>query len=190
MSVEFATARTNMLESQVRTADVTDLSIQDAIRNAPRETLTPAGKAFLAYTDSEIEYAPGRWMLKPRDIAKLLQAVRPVAGESALALSAPYGAMLLRAMGLEVVEADAAAAPPARTGGYDLILCEGAVARAPAAWTAALAPDGRLGVIERDGPVGRAMLYLRTEEGIGSRAVFDATPPYLAGFAPVAGFAF
>lgn len=190
MSVEFATARTNMLESQVRTADVTDLSIQDAIRNAPRETLTPPGKAFLAYTDGEIEYAPGRWMLKPRDIAKLLQALKPVSGESALALSAPYGAMLLTAMGLDVTTADAGEAPPARAGGYDLILCEGAVGKAPAAWTAALAPGGRLGVIERQGPVGRATIYLRTEDGVGARAVFDATPPFLAGFEPVAGFAF
>jgi protein-L-isoaspartate(D-aspartate) O-methyltransferase len=188
MSADLDIARENMVESQVRTADVTDLSIQDAIRAAPRHELAPAGKAFLAYTDTEIEYAPGRWMLKPRDIAKLLQGLKPIAGESALAISAPYAAMLLRLIGLDVTEIDAA--HPLPGGGYDLIVCEGAVSGVPEAWTAALKVGGRLGVVERSGPQGRAMLHLRTEAEVSGRALFDATPPFLSGFAPQPRFAF
>lgn len=188
MSADLDTARENMLESQVRTADVTDLSIQDAIRIAPRHELAPGPKRLLAYTDAEIEYAPGRFMLKPRDIAKLLQGIRPLAGERALAISAPYGAMLLRAMGLVVSEADAAEAPA--SGAFDVVLCEGAVTRCPEAWLGLLRAGGRLGVVERDGPVGRAVVYLRTDDGVGGRALFDATPPFLSGFAPQPGFAF
>jgi protein-L-isoaspartate(D-aspartate) O-methyltransferase len=73
---------------------------------------------------------------------------------------------------------------------YDVIVCEGAVGRAPAAWLTALALRGRLGVVERDGPVGKACVYVRADDGIGRREVFDATPPVMAGFAAEHGFAF
>jgi len=189
MSADFAGARATMVESQVRTADVTDLAIQEAMRAVPREVFAPAAKTWLAYADAEIEYAPGRWMLRPRDVAKLLQALRPRSGERALAISAPYAGAVLSIMGLEVT-AQAADAPIGSGGGYDLIVCEGAVARAPAAWLAALADGGRLGVVERDGPVGRAMLYLRSASAVGSRPLFDSTPPILAGFEAERGFAF
>ena len=188
MSADFEAARTNMVESQVRTQDVTDLAIVDAMRAVARESVIPAGKAFQAYADSEVEYAPGRWLLSPRDVAKLLQHLKPRAGESVLAIAAPYAAAVLREMGLAVEEKDADTAPIA--GSYDLVLCEGAVAKAPAAWIAALAVGGRLGVVERDGPVGRAMLYLKSEGDVGARPLFDSTPPVLAGFAAERGFAF
>ena len=31
----------------------------------------------LAYADAEMEYAPGRYLMRPREIGKLLQAVKP-----------------------------------------------------------------------------------------------------------------
>lgn len=185
-----AAARLNMVESQVRTQDVTDVRIHDAMREIPREPLMPEGKAYLAYADTEAAYAPGRWLLRPRDVAKLLQVLKPEPGERALAISAPYAAAVLRHMGLEVetLEGDDLGAPAGR--GYALIVVEGAVARAPQAWIDALAPGGRLGVVERDGPVGKACIYVRTEEGAGRRVVFDSTPPVIAGFEAQHGFAF
>ncbi|MFI4974217.1 MAG: protein-L-isoaspartate O-methyltransferase [Caulobacterales bacterium] len=188
MTADFAAARSNMVESQVRPSDVTDHAIQDAMRRVPRETLVPADKAFLAYADAEAEYAPGRWLLSPRDVGKLLQAVRPRPGEQALAVAAPYAALLLRDMGLEVTEVDAADPTPA--GPFDVVVVEGAVAAPRPEWTAALGLGGRLGVVQRDGPVGRAMLYLRAPDGVGSRPLFDSTPSYLAGFEPAHGFSF
>ena len=188
MSADLAAARETMVDSQVRTQDVTDLAIIDAMRAFPREKLVPAGKTWLAYADTEVEYAPGRWMLRPRDIAKLLQALRPRPSEGALAIAAPYAAEILTLVGLSVTrQADADLTGVA--GSWDIIVCEGAVAKAPAAWISGLAVGGRLGVVERDGPVGRAMIYLRTEHSVGARPVFDSTPPVLAGFAPERGFA-
>src|SRR4051812_24634970 len=73
MSSDFAAARLNMVESQIRTADVTDLPLQDALRVVPREACVPAGKGYLAYADADVEYAPGRWLLRPREVGKLLQ---------------------------------------------------------------------------------------------------------------------
>lgn len=189
MSADFSAARTNMVESQVRTQDVTDLTIQDAMRQVARETLVPVDKAWAAYADREVEYAPGRWMLKPRDIAKLLQALRPRVGDTALAIAAPYAAAVMQAMGVTVTRLDGEDLGAA-SGSYDLVICESAVAAAPAPWQGALALGGRLGVVERDGPAGRAVLYLRSEEGVGRRALFDCGAPYLAGYEPVRGFAF
>jgi protein-L-isoaspartate(D-aspartate) O-methyltransferase len=189
MSADLAAARTSMVESQVRTADVTDLTIVDAIRSVAREGLVPPGKQWLAYADTEVEYAPGRWLLKPRDIAKLLQAVRPRAGERALAIAAPYGAAVLEAMSLSVERLDGADLTPI-TGEHDVVICEGAVPKAPQSWIASLALGGRLAVVERSGVQGRAVLYVRSEDGIGARPLFDATPPLLAGFEPAQGFAF
>jgi len=186
---DFAAARLNMVESQVRTQDVTDVRLHDAMRELPRERFVPEGKAYLAYADLDVEYAPGRWLLKPRDVAKLLQEARPMPGERALAIAAPYAGAVLEILGLEVVRLDEnLKQPPA--GEFDFIICEGAVARAPQAWIDALAMNGRLAVIERDGPVGKAVLYLRAEDGVGRRELFDATPPVLAGFEAERGFAF
>jgi protein-L-isoaspartate(D-aspartate) O-methyltransferase len=185
-----AAARLNMVESQVRPADVTDVRLHDAMRVLAREDFLPPAKAYLAYADIEVEYAPGRALLKPRDVAKLLQAVRPMPGERALAIAAPYAAAMLEHLGLAVTplqEGDLSQIPD---GLFDVIVCEGAVARAPAAWLGALALRGRLGVIERDGPVGKACVYVRAEDGVGRREAFDATPPVMAGFAAEHGFAF
>jgi protein-L-isoaspartate(D-aspartate) O-methyltransferase len=124
-------------------------------------------------------------------VAKLLQAVRPMPGERALAIAAPYAAAVLEHLGLSVTLLDAGdLSQPQGDAAYDVIVCEGAVGRAPAAWLAALAVRGRLGVIERDGPVGKACVYVRAEDGVGRREVFDATPPVMAGFAAEHGFAF
>lgn len=190
MSSDFAAARLNMVESQIRTADVTDLPLQDALRVVPRETLVPAGKAYLAYADADVEYAAGRWLLRPRELGKLLQNLRPREGDKALAIAAPYAAAVMEKMGLQVTRLDGDDLTAVPGSGYDVIVCEGAVPRAPAAWTQALAIGGRLGVIEREGPVGRGVIYVHAEDGVGRRTVFDATPPLLAGFAIETGFAF
>jgi len=190
MSADFAAARLNMLDSQVRPADVTDWGLQDAIGKAARESVLPAAKAFAAYADTEVEYAPGRWLLRPRDVAKLLQTLHPQAGEKALAIAAPYAALVLEAMGLTVDRVDGEDLNAVPGAGYDLIIVEGAVARASEAWTGALALGGRLGLVERAGPAGKATVYVRAEDGVGGRPVFEATPPWLAGFEPVHGFAF
>src|SRR5271168_3714729 len=160
MSADFAAERTIMVDSQVRPQDVTDLAIQDAMRSVPREAVVPPGKAWLAYADAEVEYAPGRWLLRPRDVAKLLQGLRPKAGERALAIAAPYAAAVMTQMGLSVTRLDG---PDLKmvAGEWPLIVCEGAVSEVPGSWSAALAPGGRLGVVRRAGPTGQALICLR-----------------------------
>ena len=186
MSLDYAAARQTMVDTQVRVNDVTDPFVQAAMRTVPRETYCGANR-HLAYADTTVEYAPGFFLLRPRDVAKLLQAVRPRAGQRALAIAAPYAAAVLEAIGLTVDQQDGRQPIDGR---YDVIVCEGAVPQAPADWCEALALDGRLGVIERNGANGQAKLYLRSDEEIGARVVFDAHPPMLPGFERVATFAF
>jgi len=186
---DLAAARLNMVESQVRTQDVTDVRIHDAMRAIRREDFMPGGKPYLAYADMEAEYAPGRWLLKPRDLAKLVFALRPMPGERCLAIAAPYAAAVIEAMGLPVERLDGADLTGVAPDAYEVIVVEGAVGRVPDAWLAGLAMGGRLGVVERDGVLGRAVLYLRAAEDVGRRELFDAFPPVLAGFELQHGFA-
>jgi protein-L-isoaspartate(D-aspartate) O-methyltransferase len=187
---DLAAARENMVESQVRTQDVTDVRIQDAMRTIRREEFVPAGKSYLAYADVEVEYAPGRWLLRPRDVSKLLQAAKPMPGDRALAIAAPYAAAVIAELDVEVRRHDGEDLRQLPPGEYELIICEGAVGRVPDSWLSALAMNGRLAVVERDGPVGKASLYIKSEDGIGRRELFDATPTVLAGLEVHHGFAF
>ena len=212
MAQDFTAARVNMVENQVRTNDVTDLPIQDAMRVVARERFCPPGKTYLAYAEAAVEYAPGLFLLEPRDVSKLLQAVFPEPGETALAIAAPYAAALMAKMDVSVtlrMPSAAAAEAVARGmeglgvdmavgdlgeapgGPYDVIVCEMAVPLAPKAWQDVVGIGGRLGVIERQGPVGKARVYLRGEEGLlGRREVFDCSPHLLPGFAPKPQFSF
>ncbi len=188
MTFDYKAARLTMVESQVRTSDVTDLHVQDAMRIAPREHLCPPDKKAIAYADAEVEYAPGLYLLRPRNVGKMLQALRPQPGEKALAIAAPYAAMVMREIGLVVDEAAPGAVPAKRT--YQVIVAEGSVTEVPAAWAEALADGGRMAVIVRKGPMGKVWVYSRGDGQVASREAFDAAAPFLPGFEPKAEFAF
>lgn len=216
--MDIARARDFMVESQVRTADVTDTRIIAAMRALPRERFVPANKRALAYADLEVEAAPGRYLMRPRDLAKLVQALSPQPNERALEIAGAtgYGAALLAACCKEVISLDpdpnlsfaaraalesagvanaktvstAAADGWADEAPYDVILLNGAAEFVPDAWLKQLAPGGRLGVIVRQGPAGTARIYTRSEDATAYRAAFDAAPPVAPGLAREPGFRF
>ncbi len=216
--MDFARARSMMVESQVRTADVTDARIIHAMRTLPRERFAPAHKRQLAYADLDLEVAPGRHLLRPRDLAKLIQALAPKANARALEVAGAtgYGAAVLGACCAEVVSLDPepnlsfAARAALESAGvanvktvsqpvvegwadaapYDLILLNGGADIIPDAWLAQLAPCGRMGVIVRQGPAGSARIYTRTGDTIAFRVDFDAAPPIAPGLMRPPAFAF
>src|SRR5262245_112767 len=70
--------RLNMVESQVRTSDVTDRRIIKAMLEVPREKFVPAALASMAYMDEPVPVGPdngakSRALLAPRTFAKLAQ---------------------------------------------------------------------------------------------------------------------
>lgn len=204
-------ARENMVDSQVRTSDVSDPALQAAMRRVRREDFCAPGRADLAYAELDLEIAPGRFLLQPRDAAKLLQALQPRARERALVICEPYVAAVLAEVGCETTAVDGAAASATVRhaleqtgvavltgepgsldvdGPFDVIVGGGAVAETPAGWLERLADGGRAGVIVRKGRQGRAMLFVRSGDATSGRAVFDATPPWLPGLEAKVGFAF
>ncbi len=208
--MDFAAARKVMVDSQVRVNDVTDRALQAALLAVPRERFLPAERAYSAYAEIEPEIAGGRRLMLARDLSKLLMAVDAKPGETALALAAPYAAAVLARLGLDSTaqESDDAvfgvvgevlAEEGVRTvtallttpadGAYDVIVCEGAVPGRPDAWLKVLNVGGRLAVVERTGPVGKAVLYVRGEQGVSRRELFNAAPPMLAELSPIPIFA-
>ncbi|MGV3577417.1 protein-L-isoaspartate O-methyltransferase family protein [Brevundimonas sp.] len=209
--MDYAAARKVMVDSQVRVNDVTDRTLQAALMTVPRERFCAPDQAFAAYGEVEVEIAAGRRLMQAREVAKLIQALDAREGETALALAGPYAAAVLAAMKASVTaqEADAAVfdvagealaeagvqtvvAPLTQPTGadWDIIVSEGAVAVRPAAWLSALRVGGRLAVVERTGPNGRAVLYVKGREGVSRRELFDAAPPVLAEMTPAPAFAF
>ena len=54
----YATQRLNMVDAQVRTNDVTDPRIHEAMADVPRERFVPVAKRALAYADVPVEISP------------------------------------------------------------------------------------------------------------------------------------
>ena len=73
--------------------------------------------------------------------------------------------------------------------GYDVIVSECAVPGRPEAWLAALKVGGRLAVVERSSAAGKAVLYVRGEQGVSRRELFNAAPQVLAELQPEPTFA-
>ncbi|MET0181985.1 MAG: protein-L-isoaspartate O-methyltransferase, partial [Caulobacterales bacterium] len=208
-AMDFARARAMMVESQVRPSDVTDVRVIEAMKALPRERFVPAHMRQLAYADLDLEVSPGRFLLRPREAAKLIQALAPQSNERALeiACATAYGAAVLAACVREVYALDVdpelsfAARAALESSGvtsvktvstgleagwaeaapYDVILVNGAVEVVPDAWIAQLAENGRLGVIVRQGAVGSARIYTRSQETVSYRVAFDSAPPVVPG---------
>ena len=105
--MDFAAARTMMVDSQVRVNDVTDRALQAAMLAVPRERFCAPDRAFSAYAEVECEIAGGRVLMLPREAAKLLSAVEARPGETALAIGAPYAGAVLARLGAKVTAQEA-----------------------------------------------------------------------------------
>lgn len=202
--MDYAKARTMMIDSQVRCNDVPDLGLQTALRQIPRELFVVPERAGLAYAELEHPTPSGRVLWKPRDFAKLAQAAGVLPGDRVLVIGGAggYSAAVFAAMGAVVTVLDDRAvalagvtavtgpldSPPA--GPFDVVFVDGAVGVIPAAWSQVLTPHGRLCLVKVEGPVGRAYVITHTGGGTTARPVFDALPPRLPGFEPAPAFSF
>lgn len=215
---DYAAARATMVESQVRTNDVTDVRVQNALRDVARERFLPAAKRSIAYADAAIEVVPGRYLLDPRNFARLLQLAQVAPSDNVLDIGCATGystvvlarlagsvvgleqdADLVR-MASEMVPASGATNATVAQGSlsaghrakapYNIIFLNGSVERIPEWLLGQLADGGRLVAILQTGAQGMAHLFERTNTHIGSRSAFDASAPKLAGFGQPTGFVF
>jgi protein-L-isoaspartate(D-aspartate) O-methyltransferase len=211
-------ARRMMVDSQIRTADVTNPDLIDAMLAVPRELFVPPGAADQAYIDSDIAIGEGRALIKPMVLAKLIQAVQIGSDDRVLDVGCGTGyssAILARVAGSVVaLEENAVLARLARDalvkagaasvtlatgpltagwpagGPYDVIVLEGATEVVPEALGAQLKPNGRIAGIFGRGPLGKAMIYRMIEGRPLGRPVFDAAAPVLPGFVAPEVFVF
>jgi len=180
--MDFARARLNMVEGQLRPNRVTDAALLAAMGAVPREAFLPEARRALAYVDDDVPLGGGRALMEPMVFARLVQAasVGPGARVLVVAAGAGYGAAVLARMGATVValetpgaraEALRSALAAAGAAGvtvvagplaegwaaavpYDVILIEGAVEEIPEALTAQLAEGGRLVTVRASGRPG------------------------------------
>lgn len=216
---DFAAARLNMVESQIRTNKVTDPRIVEAFESVPRELFVDEAKRGFAYIDEDLEVGAGRYLMEPMVLARLLQAAAPRPGDMALDIGCATGystAILARLVETVVaVEGDRALVETANrtlndldvdnavvveaplTAGYqkqapyDVILFQGAVCEVPEVIERQLSDGGRLVAVVCDaGGIGRGTLIQRSGDSFSTRALFDAATPLLPGFAREPGFVF
>ena len=215
---DFTAARRNMVDGQVRTADVTDLRIIAAMLEVPREAFVAPAMAGLAYLDLDVPVGAGaqsaRRLIKPMVLAKLIQAADLAGTDRVLDVGCAtgYGAAVLARIAGQVValeqdagltKAEALAGFPNLTlatgrlsegypqgGPYDAILLEGATEVTPHTLFDQLNDGGRLVCVLGSGPGAKAMLYRRSGKETGGRPIFDAAAPVLPGFVKPPEFAF
>ena len=213
---EFASRRMMMVDTQVRPSDVTKFPIIDAMLHVPREVYVPRNKLQAAYIGENVEIAPGRVVLEPRTLAKMLDALDIQPGEMVLDLGCGLGysaaviarladtvvaveedadlaAEAQRALSEEGVDNAIVVAGPlaegaARHGPYDVITIEGGIEELPEVLAAQLKDGGRIAAVFMEGALGTVKTGIRHDGRIVWRFAFHAAAPLLAGFARTRGF--
>lgn len=217
---DFALARRNMIDGQLRPNRVTNATLLAAVADLPRERFLPDGLRSVAYADDDVPLGNGRVLMEPMVLARLIQSLQPGPEDKALVVAsgAGYGAAILARLAKSVVavENDAAlsataerlarelgvagiaqiSGPPeqgaAASGPYDIILIEGAVRQVPQAIVDQLAEGGRLATVVAGTPgaLGTAQLFMKENGAVSGRPMFDAGTPLLPDFAPPPRFTF
>lgn len=217
--IDFARARRNMVDCQLRTNRVTDRALLAAFEETPRERFVDPAHQAIAYADERVPMGNGRFLAPPMVLGRLLQdlAIPPDAVALDVGCGTGYSAALLSRLAATVValECDpvlARAANDLLTGlacdnaivvegplaegyppqaPYDIILIGGAIGRVPEAILDQLAEGGRLAAIMSEGDgLCRGVLMTRRGGIASRRIVCDATAPPMPGFEREPGFVF
>ncbi|OLP44669.1 protein-L-isoaspartate O-methyltransferase family protein [Rhizobium oryziradicis] len=216
--IDFEAARAKMVDGQIRTTDVTSHSILSAFLSVPREAFVPDHLKPLAYIDEDLQIAPGRYLMDPSPLAKLLQLAAISADDLVLEVGAGTGyvsALLGRLAGAVVaLESDQEMVAKAKsllasvdaqnvtvvTGAldagwaaeapYDLIFINGAVEEVPAALFGQLREGGRLVTVVGQGHSARATLFVKAAGSISATSFFNASIRQLPGFQKAREFVF
>jgi len=192
-----------MIAQQVRTCDVLDPRVLEAMRAVPRECFVPAPLRALAYADCALPLPLGKRMLTPMIAGRILQALEAEPGERVLevgtgsgylsACLAAMGARVrslelhaeiaqlarnnLRAAGVREVEVEIAdGARLAPESDFDAIVLTASLPAYDPRYASALKPGGRLFVVVGQAPVMEARIVRRLGANeYGSTALFETT---------------
>ena len=201
MNAKTDAARRQMIEQQVRTWDVLDSRVLEAIGSVRRELFVPEAYRGVAFADAPIPIGHGQHMLPPALEGRILQALAPLRGERALEIgtgSGFFAACLAELTGsVDSIEIHAdLAARAARSiaeagisrvnlatgdafarddeAAYEVIAVTGSVAAPERRFERALAVGGRMFVVVGEGPAMEARLVTRTgQEAWLSEPLFE-----------------
>ncbi|KIL98715.1 Protein-L-isoaspartate O-methyltransferase [Paramagnetospirillum magnetotacticum MS-1] len=218
--MDYAGARYNMVENQIRTNKVHDLNVSGAISSTPREAFLPKAMRAFAYVDEDVSIGGGRFVIEPLVLARLLQAAAIQPSDVVLAIGDATGwaCAVLSKLASTVVSLESDADLSSRasqalsdqgvdnvayvTGSYstgytaqapyDVIIYLGAVGEIPSGLCRQLSDGGRLVAVADPGGkgAGKVVQVIRVGDTFGRRPLFDAATPYLPGMAPRPGFVF
>ncbi|GFE63422.1 protein-L-isoaspartate O-methyltransferase family protein [Litoreibacter roseus] len=208
--MDFAASRTMMVDTQVRPSDVTKFPIIDAMLTVRREAFVPNAKRAVAYAGEDVDLGRGRFLLEPRTLAKMLDALDIQQDDLVLDLGCGLGyssAVLARlAQAVVAVEEDETLLSEAETalseqgadnvavmagtlaegaaqhGPYDVITIQGGVEQVPDALIDQLKDGGRIGALFVDGALGECRIGYKVDGWVTWRMAFNAGAPILAGF--------
>ena len=215
---DYAKARENMVEQQVRPWDVLDVRVLDALSSLPREAFVPAAYRALAYADLPVPIGHGEWMLKPVVEGRMLQSLALLPTDDVLEIGTGSGFVTacLGFLARDVVSlerhADLAESAHERLvehgldanlrievadalhyqtdRRFDAVCVTAAVDEIPAQFTQWLRPGGRLFIVQGRAPAMRAMLIRNEANGQRIESLFETVLPYLVGAAPIPEFQF
>lgn len=204
---DYARARKNMVQNQLRTNEIDDGRLLEAMGTVPRERFLPKSLRGVAYNDEDIALPDGRYLIEPLALAKMLQAGAPQNDEVGMVIGCQtgYAAAILAQLTttvflvlpdqerVEVIEGalselsfdnvvthiEGATLGFVEQSPFDFILLAGGVDAVPDALLAQLSDRGRLVCIMREGHVGRVTVFEKVGEAVGKRTPFDAHTPQM-----------
>ena len=219
VTMDFALARQNMIDGQVRPNGVIEAKLVEVMEQVPRELFVPANRRSVAYIDEDLPLGSNRYLPEPVVTGRLVQALKIAPSDVVLEIGAGtgYTTAILSKLAATVVAVESDEALSARaqetlaeldidnvvmvnqdyTQGYadqapyDAILINGSVAECPENIVSQLAEDGRLVCVVRDErSMGRITLVQRVRGVTSEIELYDAGTPMLPGFEPAAAFEF
>ncbi len=210
IKMDFARARTAMVDSQVRPNAVTDFDIIRIMSTVPRESFVPADLRELSYLDQHLPLSDNRNMLSPMRLAQLVQLADIKSSDIVLdiACGTGYAAAVMAGLAGSVVAIDdqddlVEAATEvladleignvavltadltkgvAKEAPFDVIFIEGAVETVSAELKSQLADGGRIVCVEPVGGVDVAVIYTKNGGDLARREAFNAAVPDLVAF--------
>ncbi len=215
---DFETARRRMVDNQLRTSNVTDRRLLQAMGTVPREKFLPEEKRALAYADVVHQLDGGRALASPAPFAKLVQLadIRPDDVILDVGAGSGYSSAVLALLGKQVtaLESEAGLAEIARAtlaemgasnarvvsgpldgsgeapDSYDVVMIEGMVPEVPSGLFRLLRDGGRLVALVGGDGSPSASVFVRTGEEVARRSEFNTTLPPLAPVASSDSFVF
>ena len=209
---DFAIQRKTMVDNQIRTVDVTDHAVLDAFGRVGREAFVPEALRGLAYIDQVVTVAPGRALMQPAQLARLVQLAAPRPTDKVLVVGGGtgYTAAIFAELAGSVVsleeDADLAGRAEAALSGvtvvrgslaagapslapFDLVFFDGSIGVLPEAFHAQIGEGGRIVAVEGTGQTGKATVTVKASGTVSTRTAFNCPAPALPGFAKARVFA-